>query len=698
MSENNTGPEFLQQKYQLNKDPGVIVTAKHRERRGEKVDQGDFSTRIQNYLDRLNTIIDPPRLEGHARLGRKTGALDGTLSKKARNLSMIKKALYKNFVTTPEDIPESYYDSIKRKHREEGHGDIEIPEDYRQELTQTIIEDQKRSLDLWVDYLTSDDAKYHNWLKYFAFRSVLRMGNYDKSKGVFNERTKGKKTTATFPELNREALAIVLGDIEKKYSGEKAKLDDSRTDFEFTSRYDISADVKQKYLKALENKNFKDLYALAIEEFKPIAEELLKITEGKWVKYPRGSDPKQLVSTISNYGTGWCLRGEAMASRYLVRDQYDLYVYYSKDQEGNPVVPRLVMVVNKRGDIAEFRGVATQENHDDYIGDVVDAKLSEPEFEEKGRIFKKKSADMKTLTAIDNKVKTGQELSAQDLVFLYEIDSSIEGFGYEKDPRIVELRSKRNPEEDMLVVFGCDKSQIARSIRDIRSDTKAYVGPLETGIFDVLSKYNIEHVYTSFPEGRIQIESLEIGGKDFQKSIHEIQGKLNRKDHLTWQKAKEILEKEIAGLNPEAVQFLSQLAERQINISRFALDMLENPDFTTLKEKQQITIVRLKVKDLDLNGYPTTNQVYSRAAEFGLDLCLPEVGIYQRLKDINQSLGDPYYIGMKQIADSRSGPRVFGLGRREGVLWLLDRWAEPDDGWDPGSEFVFSLRKKTQNS
>lgn len=668
MSEANTGPEFLQQKYQLNKDPGVTVAARrHEQRTGEVVDQGDFSTRIQNYLNRLDAIINPPKLESR-----------DDFDRKERNLSIIKQSLYRNFVTTPEDIPESYYDSIKRRHKEEGHGDIEIPDDYRQEFAQTIIEDQKRSLDLWVDYLASGDAKYPDWLKYFAFRSVLRMGNYDKSKEVFNERTKGKKTTAPFPELNREALAIVLGDLEKKYSDEKAKPNGSRADFEFTGRYDISAEVKQKYLKALENKNFSQLYALAIEEFKPIAEELLKNTEGKWVKYLKESDPKQLVSSIANYGTGWCLRGEAMAQRYLVRDKNDLHIYYSKDQEGKPVVPRVVIVINQSGNITEVRGVATQENLDSYIGNVVDAKLSEPEFEKEGRAFKKKSADMRTLTVIDGKVKSGQELTGGDLTFLYEIDSPVEGFGYNRDPRIAELRSQRNLAEDMPIVFGCERNQIVHTIREIRSDTKAYVGPLEPDIFDKLQDQNIEHVYTSFPEGKIRIEDLAIGGRP-KKQLRE------------------------------------DLRHGNIQVSPYVEDQIKHPDFTTLPTSEVIKTVRLRVRDLGFKNGATTADIigtendvdeYGKPAPFtkgrmtqlGLALCLPEVGIYQRLKDANQPLGNWYYIAMKPIPDRGGYPDVFILGRYEDGTWLDRPWARPGHGWDPEAQFVFGLRKsETQN-
>lgn len=645
----NTGTEFLQQKYKLNTDSGVVSTAKRQEQRtGEKIDQGDFSTRIQNYLGRLNTIINPPQLEGH-----------DTFDRKARNLSMIKDSLYGRFVTKSEDIPESYYDSIKHRHRAEGHGDIEIPQQYRSELAQNIIQDQKRSLDLWVDYLSSDDAKYPDWLKYFAFRSVLGMGNYDKNRGVFNERTKGGKTVAPFPELNREALAIVLGDLEKKYPSEKTTAG-SRADFEFTSRYDIAPEAKQKYLQALDNKNFAQLYGFAIEEFKPIAEDLLKITDGKWVKYPKGSDPKKLVSAIATYGTGWCLRGEAIAGRYLVRDKNDLYVYYSQDKEGNPNVPRVVMVINPRGNITEVRGVASQEHIDSYIGNVVDAKLSEPEFEQKGKAYKKRSTDMKALTEVENKVKTKQELTSQDLVFLYEINSQIEGFGYKRDPRIDELRSQRNPQEDMPIIFGCERSQIATRVENIRPDTKAYVGPIQAGVFELLSQYGIDHIYTKFPEGKINQEDLDIEAKtkeELKQSLDENDIKWRQKD------------------------------------GGHAESMIDNPKFPSKIDKQRLTLVTLQVSDLGFDNVATTDQIYAKAQELGLELCPPEAGPEYRIAYKNQPMDERRYMAMGQITDSNGGPDIFRLVRDADGLWLDGDWVGPDDWWDLGARLVFSLRK-----
>lgn len=50
---------------------------------------------------------------------------------------------------------------------------------------------------------------------------------------------------------------------------------------------------------------------------------------------------------------------------------------------------------------------------------------------------------------------------------------------------------------------------------------------------------------------------------------------------------------------------------------------------------------------------------------------------------------------MKQIAGRDGFPAVFGLARGEGGLWVGNRWADPGSHWNPGDEFVFSLRPST---
>ena len=325
------------------------------------------------------------------------------------------------------------------------------------------------------------------------------------------------------------------------------------------------------------------------------------------------------------------------------------------------MIPRIAIRMQEEA-IGEVRGVAdNNQNLEGNMAAIAEEKMKELPGAER---YKKASADMKTLTTIEKKIlrlrsgQAGEGLTKEDLAFLYEINAPIEGFGYQRDPRIEELRSRRNPEEDMLIIFECDKDQIARSISEIKEDTKAYIGPLVPGIFDKIQEFGIEHIYTSFPEGKIRKETIEIGGKDVKTLIKEMQ-------------------------------------EKKINISDYAMDMLKSKDFTVLKESESEILIRLKVGDLGFpkGKYPTTDEIYKRIEELGLELCPPETGPQYRLQYMNQPMGEWFRVGMKQITDRGGRPSVFSLGRRGLGLWLVGGWSGPSREWDPGSAFVFRLRK-----
>lgn len=620
MIEPNIGADFLQRKYKLNTDPGVVATAKK-----TKIPEYNYQTRIQSYLNRLSHLINTPPLEGHPNFDRKQ-----------RNLEMLKHSLYDQIIIKPDEVPEGYFQSIIQRHEEEGRPIETIPDDIKKDLTDTVIKDQKESLDIWIDYLSSPDAKYPDWFKYYTLRSVLVMGRYDKGKRKFQERSKTGKSVSQFPELIRDALAFVADAVAAKQTGTLSSL-----------KYGdgIKPEEKAEFEKMLKegDPNFAKLYAWAIDKITPISEELLQQTEGQWVRYPKGSDGQKVVDALAQYGTGWCIRGEGMAKKYL--ETSDLEIYFSFDHDGKPVVPRIV-IVTRDGKIDEVRGVAEQEHWDPYITNIVEQKLTElPD----GLKFKKRVADMQRMTMIYHKsfsvdkktaVKTylNPNFTKEELRFLYQVDGKIEGFGYNiPDPRITEILAKRNTDEDMLVIFNCEESQIARNTNEISQNTKAYVGPLENGIFDLLLKYHIEHVYTSFPEGKIRLDDVEIGGKSAEQ-----------------------LEKEIKQIG---------------QISRYAKDMLHSYGFTTLENPTSLGIVRLKVRDLGFSEWTTTDQIYKRAQELGLNICRAEVGPHLCLKDKDQPMDDWYFVGMKQIYDSAGDPRVFRVGHGAHGLWLSDRWA-----------------------
>lgn len=522
-----------------------------------------------------------------------------------------------------------------------------FPEEVKEQAARIVVSNQEQSLDKWVDYLTSGDASYPMWAKYWAFRSVVKMGKLEKTEdGKARFAAREKNTVASFPLLNPRALAKTIGAM-------SARLEAKGKPKGQQSTQNLSATLPDdEYQKLLSTEDFSKLYAQFLAEIPEYSTHGLEETRGKWVKYDQGAYPKPLSASLEGHPLEWCTADVDTARTQLKAG--DFYVYYSIDEGGNPTIPRLAIRMEGAKIAEPPRGIAPNQNLDPYIADVLEKKLEE--FGEEGKSSKKRTADMKRLTEIEKKVQGKQDLNSQDLRFLYEIDSTIEGFGYDRDPRIEELRSPRNSEEDMPIIFGCDRSQIARSIKEIRPDTRSYVGKLEPGIFYILSRQNIEHVYTSFPEGKIRIEDLGIGSRSKKQLREDL---------------------------------------RQANIKRFPQtdDRIKNPDFTTLPNPEIIKTVRLKVQDLGLENGATTDEVYVRADELGLDLCPEEVGVYQRLKDINQPLDERYFIAMKQIIDRDGLPVVFSLARLASGLWLDYRWARPNDRWGPEDQLVFAVRK-----
>ena len=399
------------------------------------------------------------------------------------SMELIRKAFHDEYVIKPENVGETYFQNQERLMRELGHGNVEIGEQTRQEGINIIIKDQEASLDNWVNYIFSKDADvYPMWAKYFAMRSMVKLSSYDKEKKAFGNRR--KDTVSPFPDLNREALAYVIDILHKKAKQESIELDENNPELQ----------------KLIESENFGKLYAYAIEQVTPTEVNELMLTEGEWRKYSQGSDHMPLVESIQGHGTGWCTAGESTAKTQLQGG--DFHVYYSIDKQGNYTIPRTAIRM-EGSQIGEVRGIAPDQNLDPYMGKIVDEKLSEFPDKEK---YKKKTADMNTLTLIERKQSKGEELTKEELSFLYELDSRIEGFGYRRDPRIEELRETRNIKEDLVSITGFKAWEISTTEEEALSGgIKLHYGNLYLG--DIESNEDLKLPETM--SGNLDLYSLK---------------------------------------------------------------------------------------------------------------------------------------------------------------------------------------------
>ncbi len=597
----------------------ALETARELEQEtGEPIDPELFDIKIPNdpterinvYMDRMEKIF----LNPDARV-------------RARNLKMLKPYIYDAFIIKPEEVPESYFELQQQVAREQGIDVHEIPENMRRQMIETVIKDQKHSLDNWIDYLTSEDAVYPTWFKYFVFRNITKLSQFDKALGKFKDRT--DTTVAPYPDVYREPLAQICDIYEKVAEDSKVLKTDQSLQKEFS-------------------KSFPKHYAELITKSLSASMEGKEEIRGEWIKYSQGNnrDADKLYKSLEGKGTGWCTAGRSTSEAQI--NSGDFHVYYTYNANNEPTQPRIAIRMNGQNQIGEVRGILQHQALEPQMSEILESKLGD--FGPEADKYKKKSEDMRKMTEIEKKTKTNIQLSKEELEFLYELNGTIEGFGYQKDPRVEELRDLRSIVEDISVLFGCTEDQIATNIQEVNENSKIYIGGWNGAVYNKIKGFpNITHVYESFPNEKIFVYTLETDPKIDSP-----------------QKAK------------------NKLEEKGIWISDYGKDILEKTKFSGRQEKYNL--VQFTVEQLGFPNGATTEQIYAKAKEMGLKLCPAEVGPHLRLSYPGK---DWKLIAMEQIPDRYGDPSVFYLYSDSDRLELHGRIARPSVEWDGGHRWVF---------
>lgn len=684
------------------------VTRANKLREKFELDEQLENSPIQDYLDRIDRILKTERPEGRTGADLLSEKIKAEFVLDIQNEELVSK------------LANDLYESEKRQAINQGRGgdmenldNEEVLEKYKNAIVEKY-EIQQKTLDNWLSYLKDSDD-YPAWFKYYAVRGLSEMGRFYRDEARYAERT--KDTIAPFPERNSESLGFVRRSLEmqmefdtfpipeevekdiientvldeetEKKIKEKSKpeyIEEARKGALKNLRNKKRAEyVKANKIKQVENFLIPYIYEKDEEKQKELVDEFLKRLEtgdfaklyafaqvetagsmnresiaGEWVKHPQGGDYKKLEESLYGKGTGWCT-AEGSAKDHV--QQGDFYVYYTKNRDGLNTEPRIaIRTIN--GQIEEIRGVNPQQELEPQLVDIAKEKYKDLPGAEK---YEKKDLDMRKMTEIYNKSfsenkQTGEKeylnpkLSKEELEFLYEMNGQVEGFGYQKDPRIDELLSQRNAQEDMLVIFDCTREQVARNVNEVDGNTKAYIGEWNVDVFQKLKNFpQIEHLYKKFPKEKIFMMTL-----DTDPSIQKAEDVENR------------------------------IIERGVWSSNYAKDLLTKTEFSKQKEKYEL--VRFTVSELGLKNV-TTDEIYKRAEELGLELCPAEVGPHLRFAyDGNEWM----YIAMRQIASRGGVLRVFylssgGAGRR------LDAGAAgPRGKWDDDGRFVFRFRRPAQ--
>lgn len=286
-----------------------------------------------------------------------------------------------------------------------------------------IIQKQKDTLDPLIEYFVNDDNNYPVWAKYWAFQGLIQMFSLNNDEIHYFNRP--KKSDKPFIDLNKKALSICIDNM-IKYIGNKP----------------VDNEIKQM----LKNGSFIRIYTHVLDNLYKDSQKQNNISS-EWVKYTQSSDLNKLEENLNEYNINWNVKEDIPSNIKPCNE--DIYIYYLYDENSNIKVPKIAIKV-ENGLVKNIMGTGAYKETELELENILINKLKD--FSNGIDTYNQITEDTKTLTTIYEKEKKNIELNSDDILFIYEVIDKISGYGDNKDPRINEIKRKRNKYKDILKI------------------------------------------------------------------------------------------------------------------------------------------------------------------------------------------------------------------------------------------------------
>ena len=354
------------------------------------------------------------------------------------------EASAENLVMDYEDIPDAYWKQQEQILRDNGQG-RKLSEYEKKILADDLIDKQRQSITSWANYLSDKNCPYPLWFKVYAFDGISKMSNALNLDDADYSR-RDNTTALSFPKLNAEILAKVYRQINNFYGVDKEDWLKKNSDDE-------------KLVSLVKSANFPKLYAKELVDTKVILKtpERTEDVHGDWFEYKLGDEEK--IASLAE-GTRWCVVDPNVAHNYLVYGEYGHSKSTGSDKESNSKAKFIIfrledpnspgvyasngsasIRLDPNGIVDEVSGLNDGQAVEDALVPIVKKKaLSLPG----GEKYLQKFDDKQALIRLDKKMEKGEDLTKEELSFLYELDRPIATLDTynEEDPRIPELKEK----------------------------------------------------------------------------------------------------------------------------------------------------------------------------------------------------------------------------------------------------------------
>ena len=370
-----------------------------------------------------------------------------------------------NLVMDYEDIPDAYWKQQEQILRDNGQG-RELSRGEKEILAEDLIDKQRQSITSWANYLGDKNCPYPLWFKVYAFDGISKMSNaLNLDDADYNRRD--NTTALSFPKLNAEILAKVYRQINDFYGVDKENWLSKHSD-------------DDKLVSLVKSANFPKLYAKELVDTKVILKtpERTEDVHGDWFEYELG-DEEEIASLAE--GTRWCVADPNVAHSYLTYGEYRPSRNTGADEESSskakfiifrledPNAPGVFasngsasIRLDPDGKVAEVSGLNNGQAVEDSLIPIVKEKtLSLPG----GEKYLQKFDDKQALIRLDKKMEKGEDLTKEELSFLYELDrpiATLDTYNRE-DPRIPELKEKYGIE--YALEKGVDANKMVASLK-----------------------------------------------------------------------------------------------------------------------------------------------------------------------------------------------------------------------------------------
>ena len=539
-----------------------------------------------------------------------------------------------NLVMDYEDIPEAYWKQQEQILRDNGQG-RKLSEYEKKILAEDLIEKQRESITSWTNYLGDKNCPYPLWFKVYAFDGISKMSNaLNLDDADYNRRD--NTTALSFPKLNAEILAKVYRQINDFYGVDKENWLSKNSDDE-------------KLVSLVKSANFPKLYAKELVDTKVILKtpERTEDVHGDWFEYKLG-DEEEIASLAE--GTRWCVVDPNVAHSYLTYGEYRPSRNTGADEESSSKAKFIIfrledpnspgvfasngsasVRLDPDGKVAEVSGLNNGQAVEDSLIPIVKEKtLSLPG----GEKYLQKFDDKQALIRLDKKMEKGEDLTKEELSFLYELDrpiATLDTYNRE-DPRIPELKEKYGIE--YALEKGVDANKMVASLKT-RDAIKNLDTLLEHGA-------NINNVVSNMRPDNVayNLDTLLKHGADI--NVDELV--LNLDSHSITRNLDKLLRN---GADIDVNELVSSLDPKYIayNLDTFLKHGADVNNVVSNMDSDDV------IKNLDtLLKHDTINNVVSRMDHYGIADNLDT--LLEHGADINNAVSKMYSYGIADNLDT----------------------------------------------